>query len=282
MIRTQITIGMFSTITRISKKQLRYFDSRGILCPKWKDKYTGYRYYSFDQIQTGIKVRTLHDLQFSIHEMKLFLELEQAQFQTKMKELIGSKLDETQKKIQELKNIEGILSENSKNSYDLIRETKNSPIIKEIPQLRVISRRVIGTYKDNIHEHLVGLKQEISHRLNLDKFVKVNGPSLLICHDEGYKEIDADFEVAIPVSGPFTNIHPLTQIKTLPPIIAVSYLHVGPFDKVGNAYRLLFQFLNENSFSIVGPSREIYLNYSKDINQFEFITEIQIPIEIIK
>ena len=46
----QIPIGRFSVVTSLSLKALRYYDEKGILVPKAKDPFTGYRYYTGDQI----------------------------------------------------------------------------------------------------------------------------------------------------------------------------------------------------------------------------------------
>ena len=58
----QIPIGRFGTITRLSQKALRYYDQKRILVPEAKDPFTGYRYYTGDQIQLGIKIKYLTNL----------------------------------------------------------------------------------------------------------------------------------------------------------------------------------------------------------------------------
>ena len=42
-----LTIGLFSKITNISIKSLRYYERIGIFSPAYIDEKTGYRYYSF-------------------------------------------------------------------------------------------------------------------------------------------------------------------------------------------------------------------------------------------
>jgi DNA-binding transcriptional MerR regulator len=64
----QIPIGRFSVVTRLSLKALRYYDEKGILVPKAKDPFTGYRYYTGDQIAVGVKISTLTGLGFSLEE----------------------------------------------------------------------------------------------------------------------------------------------------------------------------------------------------------------------
>ena len=65
----QIPIGRFSIVTRLSLKTLRYYDEKGILTPKAKDPFTGYRYYTGDQIAVGVKIITLTGLGFSLEEI---------------------------------------------------------------------------------------------------------------------------------------------------------------------------------------------------------------------
>jgi DNA-binding transcriptional MerR regulator len=43
-------IGDFSRLSRVSVKALRYYDEIGLLKPVRVDQFTGYRYYSADQL----------------------------------------------------------------------------------------------------------------------------------------------------------------------------------------------------------------------------------------
>jgi DNA-binding transcriptional MerR regulator len=54
----QIPITRFSIITRITPKALRYCDQLGLLVPAAKDTLTGYRYYTADQLERGVRVKT--------------------------------------------------------------------------------------------------------------------------------------------------------------------------------------------------------------------------------
>ena len=43
-------IGDFSKLSRVSVKTLRYYDELGLLKPAHVDHFTGYRFYSADQL----------------------------------------------------------------------------------------------------------------------------------------------------------------------------------------------------------------------------------------
>ncbi|PJH76181.1 MAG: MerR family transcriptional regulator, partial [Anaerolineae bacterium CG_4_9_14_0_8_um_filter_58_9] len=45
-----IRIGDFSKLSRVSIKTLRYYDEMDLLEPIAVDRFTGYRYYEFDQL----------------------------------------------------------------------------------------------------------------------------------------------------------------------------------------------------------------------------------------
>ena len=45
-----IRIGDFSKLSRVSIKALRLYDEMGLLKPVEVDRFTGYRYYEFDQL----------------------------------------------------------------------------------------------------------------------------------------------------------------------------------------------------------------------------------------
>jgi DNA-binding transcriptional MerR regulator len=64
----QISIGKFSQITSLSARALRLYDEKGLLMPK-RDRFNNYRYYTADQIETGLKIKTLNWMGFSCAEI---------------------------------------------------------------------------------------------------------------------------------------------------------------------------------------------------------------------
>lgn len=84
----QIPIGRFSVITRLTQKALRYYDQKKLLVPEAKDPFTGYRYYTGAQIQTGIKIKHLTDLGLSLDEIKSYLDAEKTQDQPRINQIL--------------------------------------------------------------------------------------------------------------------------------------------------------------------------------------------------
>ena len=69
-----IRIGDFSKLSRVSVKTLRFYDEMGLLRPVEVDRFTGYRYYEFDQLPRLHRILALKDLGFSLEEIGRLLE----------------------------------------------------------------------------------------------------------------------------------------------------------------------------------------------------------------
>lgn len=52
-------IGEFAKMTGMSISVLRHYDKEGLLCPDYVDHFSGYRYYSADQIGQVRKIELL-------------------------------------------------------------------------------------------------------------------------------------------------------------------------------------------------------------------------------
>lgn len=65
-----LKIGDFSRLTFVSVKTLRYYDELGLLRPVRVDEFTGYRYYSADQLPRLNRILALKDLGLSLEEVK--------------------------------------------------------------------------------------------------------------------------------------------------------------------------------------------------------------------
>lgn len=57
-----LKIGEFSKVAQVSVKTLRYYDELGLLRPEWVDRYTGYRYYSLQQLPRLNRILALREL----------------------------------------------------------------------------------------------------------------------------------------------------------------------------------------------------------------------------
>ncbi len=271
----QIPISRFSIVTRITPKALHYYDQKGLLMPEAKDPITGYRYYTANQLDRGVRIKTLCNLGFSLEEIASFLEAEASGDSQAVEAMLEEQLAKTQSEITRLQRIEALLKQSDK---ELMKMALIEPVIKEVPALRVISKRDKGTYGETVGRligDLCGILFQLENQRNM---VKMAGPCMAIYHDQEYKEKDADIEVAIPITGRI-EVDSSSEVKILPAAKVLAVIHKGSYEKLNLTYKEIFDYMIKSGLEFAGPCRELYLNDPADTPAAELMVEIQVPIK---
>lgn len=275
MVENQISIGRFSQMVRLTTKALRVYEKRGLLLPENVDTLTGYRFYSTQQLQRGMLLAQLAWSKFSLDEMTQFiLEWEQGG-PTKIEALIQSKIKKIEEETQHLTSVKEFLSKFVDSEKKAIHSQRI--LFKDVPEIRVLSKRMLGSYSqtigiliNEIFRHIYSQPQQ--------ELIRVSGPVIFVCHDTEYKEFDADIEIAVPITGPIKGSD-LIELKKLDGYKMASIVHTGPYDNVGSTYQIIYDYIQDNHYQIIGPSREIYLNTPQNNPPEKLLTEIQFPVE---
>ena len=151
--------------------------------------------------------------------------------------------------------------------------------IVEKEALKVIGIRARGAYGDTAR--LLPKIFQFAFANDLD----VTGPPLFLCHELTMEEVekamkndDADLEVALPVSGDIKETNEVRYYQ-LPAVKVVRTLHRGPYEKVGDTYGRIFQWMEENGREVKGPYREYYLNDPSQVPKEDILTEVCAQIE---
>jgi len=279
MLIDQIPIGKFSFMTRLSRKALRLYDRKGLLVPEIKDSFTGYRYYTVPQIEQGMKIKTFTFLGFSLEEISMLLDAESKGNSEFIETCFRKRLEEVRLEAVQLQRIESILQGACKHSgkvMEIFKMSVTEPVIKEIPELRVLSKREKGTFVVTIGKLINEICACVSSPENQRNRVKTTGPIMFLCHDEEYKETGADIEITLSVSGRVSVEDPKLEIKTLPAMKAISVIYRGPYHEVEVAYNRIFSFAEENNLETILPSRELYFNDPAEVPEEELMTEVQV------
>jgi DNA-binding transcriptional MerR regulator len=281
-----LKIGDFSKLSQVSVKALRYYDEIGLLKPAQVDRFTGYRYYSADQLPRLNRLLALKDLGFSLEQIAELLDEELSPVQ--VRGMLRLKQAEIQQRVQEeqaqLGRVEARLryieQEGKMPTYDVI--------LKKIePQLVAAIRDVIPTYADQGQ-----LWGELDAYLTRHK-VNPIGACLTFYYDTEYKERDVDLEVCEPIAGSLGSEGQVT-VRELPGMETMAcLLHHGNFDTISQTYQALISWIEANGYHIAGPNREVYLRAVVDLsgsgveypadyltdNPDDRLTEIQFPVE---
>ena len=270
-----IRIGDFSKLSRVSIKTLRYYDEMGLLKPIKVDRFTGYRYYEFDQLPRLYRILALKDLGFSLEEigrlLKSGLSAEQIRGMLTLRQAeIRQRVEEEAARLERVERwLREIEQEDSMSKYDVV--------IKKIEPVRVASvRGVVPTPPDQR-----SLWDELLNYLN-KKGARMIGPPMALYHDPEFKEQDWDIEVIMPVVDDLASENGV-KIYTLPGSEKMAcVVHTGPFATLGEAYDALAKWIDQNGYHIVGPGRELNLKLPEklgDQNDPNTINEIQFPVE---
>ncbi|MDW5562068.1 MAG: MerR family transcriptional regulator [Methanomassiliicoccus sp.] len=266
-----LTIGSFSLITRLSVKALRFYDEKGLLVPA-KKEITGYRMYAYEQIRRGLLLKKLADLGFAVQDMKIVLDvMDERSDRAALDDAVKRRTAEVQKQMDELRSI--MVELDNKTFEEMIDMNNEEAKIKELPPIRVVSRREKGKYEEAIPR----LINEICDMLVKQPEARICGPPMAIYHDHEYKENDADVEVAIPINGR-VSVNDRYTMQTLEGGRAVTMLHRGRIQDIGSAWGRVHEYLDANDLRAHLPGRELYLSDPKETSEKDLLTEVQVLI----
>jgi effector-binding domain-containing protein len=264
-------IGDFSRLCFVTVKTLRYYDEIGLLKPVKVDRFTGYRYYSANQLPQLHYIIALKDMGLSLEEIATLVNnsLSPSQmrdiFILKQAEL-RQRLNEEQKRLGQVeKLLQQIEKEGKMPEYQVI-------IKKVEPQIFASIREVIPNYGHVGELYNALIPYVFSHG------GKPAGPTVYICHDNEFKEKDAEVEAGIPIAQAIPGSDRV-KVYDLPGIEAACTIYKGPYEGISEAYSALMAWIESNGYQITGPDRELYLTSPADTqNPTEYVTEIQFPV----
>ncbi|MBP2146683.1 effector-binding domain-containing protein [Methanofollis sp. W23] len=271
----QIPIGRFSRIVHLTQKALRLYDRKGLLVPEAKDPITGYRNYTIRQLEAGVRVRTLASLGFSLEEMKAVIDGGGDDG------MVERRLAAVRQEMMRLKHIEEVLSVRPA-LEELYTMSLSEPVVKEIPEIRVISKRgkvgsEDGNYEDICRRVIEELMAAVYSPENQRNGIRIVGPVMMLCYDEEYRETDADLELAVPVAGR-VSVGEGMEVKVLPAVEVVSVLYTGPYYNLTSAYGKIQEYAAVAALTLRGPDRQLYYNNPQEVAPEELRTEVQYPI----
>jgi len=267
-----IKIGLFSKLSQVPVKTLRYYDEIGLLKPAEIDRFTDYRYYSVTQLPRLNRILALKDLGLSLdqiaHLLAEELPVEQLRGMLRLKQVeIQQRMQREDEKLTRVAaRLRQIEQENKMSNYDVL--------IKKVETQRIASvRDLIPSYPEQGH-----LWQELETMLFQNQ-VKPTGSCLTLYHSD---EPKIDAEVCEPITeGVSLPQQSRVQTRELLGAEVAAVIHHGPFATLSEAYEAILKWIEANGYRISGSSREIYLKTPSEVgdqNDPASVTEIQFPV----
>ena len=269
-----IRIGDFSRLSRVSIKTLRYYDEMGLFKPIDVDRFTGYRYYSANQLPRLNRILALRDLGLSLEQIAQVLE--EGVSPEQLRGMLRLKRVELQQHIAgeqaRLARVEARLStielEDTMPDYDVV--------IKQIePQLVAGVRDTLSSYPE------VGrLFDEVFGYLTRQG---VDGSDLIgaaIWHDDEHKTGGIDGEAVVSLKQAIPESERV-KVYELPAATMSSVIHKGAYNAFSQAYEAVLRWIEANGYKIVGPNREVFLYCTLPVREDDdsYVTEFQFGVE---
>ncbi len=269
-----LKIGEFSKLAQVSVKTLRYYDEMGLLRPDWIDRYTGYRYYTLQQLPRLNRLLALRDLGFPLVQIAQLLreDLHPAELQRLMRLRQAELEQQVQAEQARLERVavrlRQIEQEGRQPRYEVLVKRVESRLVAGIRDT-IADYREVGRLLGELHNYLQGRDA-----------ADPAAASLAVYYDAEYQDGDADVEVAVPLDRRLRGsgrviVHELPGWPTV-----ASAVHIGDYERITAAYRDLAAWTQANGYRTSGPNREVYLQGSDGgVEPGQYITEIQFPIQ---
>jgi len=264
-------IGLFSKMNRITTKTLRHYDEVGLLKPAYIDDFTGYRFYSSEQLPRLSQIMTLKQMGFSLADIKTLIDDSEAvAIFLKLKEQeVKDKIENEKSKLLSIQNYQKRL----KGEFVM----KYNPVLRALPEVIVASMRMIAPSYDYYFDIIPKMGDEMRR---LGAVCAEPAYCFNIYHDGEYREHDIDVEVCESVVE-YCEDSEMIQFKKINSVEqALCVLHKGPYSLLREAYSFSMEWIKDNDYEIVGLPRESYIDgiWNKE-SESEWLTEIQFPIQ---
>ena len=271
--KTRLKIGEFSKLMQVTVKTLRHYEQKRLLIPDEVDEWTGYRYYSIEQMQKLQNIRDLQRLGFSLDEIK---ELCDSYSCTPTISQLTEKIEETEAQLRKL-----IARRNQlidwRNARKKMKKMEKFSI-QSLPEIIVASHREVLPNYAAIGPMCINKIAPEMQRLGCK--CPPPGYCFTVEHDSEYKPTDVDIEYCEQVEemGEDSAVIQFKRLSAVPKALCMK--HVGPYERFYESFTEAFRYIDEHGLKPVGQHRTCYIDGAWNQEDPEkWLSVIQIPIE---
>jgi DNA-binding transcriptional MerR regulator len=265
-----LPIGMFSRLSSISVRMLRYYHDHGLLDPAWVDQHSARRFYTAEQLSTATLIVMLRDAGFPVEGIARVLPHADDPSQltdelARHHDLLTRKATAVHHQLAHLDRLRTYL----KGRPDMTDVT-----IETIPAMTVASlRRVVASYAEE-----GALWQEIMPALQTTAAsFPAGGISGATFHDPDYRDREVDIEVWIQVDKPFTSTDDVKS-KDEPARQVVTSTVRGDYAQIPAVTQKIGEFIAAEGLS-TGPMFNIYhVSPAQNPDPSTWVTQLCFPI----
>ncbi len=278
-------IGDFSKLGQVSTRMLRHYDQLGLLAPNHVDRWTGYRYYTVDQLSRLHRIIALKELGLSLQQISELLQNDDDLSAEQLRGMLKLKHAEIE---QELQENQSRLSNVATRLQQIEEQGQPSPyeiVIKSVSAQTIASIRQIVPHISEMAYFCKSLYQELYQGLK-EYDIDPLQPEIAMYHTEEYSEVDLDVEMAVLVDSKYLNhaiIDEKVTFRELPAReLMAALIYQGSFNGVSAAALALLAWVGTHQYAPTPPLRELRLSgpaHVKGEVQQEPVLELQLPIQ---
>lgn len=269
---TLMTIGRFSSLTRLSVRMLRHYDAHGVLVPAVVDSGTGYRRYAPHQLGDAADVRNLRDVGFGVSAIGALLDARGTPAWTRALQMQHAELH---REVREARERVSLITRLLDHGETLMSITVTRTVV---PAMTVVALRgTVPTYSDE------GRLWEQMMPLLARRAIAPIGPCGVIEHDDEYVESDVDLSIFAPVP-PGTRVEEPLHVVELPARDCLVARVRGSYDQISQAHDLINNRMAAESLTprsgddLAARAFNIYLSTPDRVSEVDLVTEVCLPL----
>lgn len=264
-----LKIGDFSKLSRISIRMLRHYDQLGLLTPQSTDPFTGYRYYTAEQLIPTGRIHALREMGFGLAAIGEMLRCggdpqALAGRMAAQRAALQAQADALERQILLLDTaMEQLRKDETAMNYNVS--------LKTLPERQVASvRMVLPHYSEEGRLwHTMMAETAGMHMAYGDPRI-----ACAVFHDKEYKDQDVDVEVQMTVRGPYPDTEHV-RFKTEPPVQFASATFRGGYDQIAAVNAAVAAWVQGNGYAFDGPMFNIYHAGPNDTGDpKDYVTEV--------
>lgn len=281
-----LKVGEFAQLAGVSVRLLHYYDKLGLLSPACVEPFSGYRYYTADQITRLYRILALKDLGLSLEEVARLVDGEVTP--DELRGMLMLKQAELRQRVEE----EKARLERVQERLRLIEQADKLPeidvIVKPVPVVHVLSLRravkhqpphyVFAEASAGLRARGLGSAVEAVIGRYHSRYMEETFRGTRVCFNLFEAAFVLDAALAredIPLeSGGRLRARELPAAEMMACVV-----HRGADRERYVAHQALLHWMAVQGFALAGPQREVYLwRGTPSLTSDEHVTEIQHPI----
>ena len=275
-----LKIGEFSKIAQVSVKTLRYYDRVGLLKPAHIDRYSGYRYYSLDQLVRLNRILALKDLDFSLDQVSELLNTDLSS--DALQNMLHSKALELDQHIRAQQGRLLRVQNRLKSIQESSQHNRSPVVLKTAPDQWIATIHHVLPSLSFLEEWQAAAIKDIRSFLDRRGY-KPAGAELLIYHQDEYRESNLEVEVGmiLPEAGlrqdqPLQGGGDSIRLHVLPGVNQLAACVTTDTGLLSETYAHLAHWTQTNGFQPIGPWRE--LTFIPEDPSAQRVIEVQRPV----